>query len=101
MKKIRITESELINLIEKVVKGKKTPLKEDGHMDIPSAIRKCKLILDDTEDIMERLAELQQVGGELPTWWMDKITLAADYLDTADDYINTSGNLNENKNEKN
>ena len=50
---------------------------------------------------MERLAELQQVGGELPTWWMDKITLAADYLDTADDYINTSGNLNENKNEKN
>ena len=41
-------------------------IKEDGHMDVPSAIRKCKLILDDAEDILEKLAELQEVGGELP-----------------------------------
>ena len=68
-------------------------IKEDGHMDVPSAIRKCKLILDDAEDILEKLAELQEVGGELPSWWMDKVTLAADYLNKADDYINTSGKL--------
>jgi len=92
--KVEIKESELVNLIEKVIKGKKITLNEDGHTDIPSAIRKCKLILDNADDILEKLAELQQVGGELPTWWMDKITLAADYLNKADDYINTSGNIN-------
>ena len=68
-------------------------IKEDGHMDVPSAIRNCKLILDDAEDILEKLAELQEVGGEVPSWWMDKITIAADYLNKADDYINTSGRV--------
>ena len=71
----------------------KNTIKEDGHMDIPSAIRKCKLILDDADDILEKLAELQEMGGELPSWWMDKVTIAADYLNKADDYINTSGKL--------
>ena len=65
-------------------------IKEDGHMDVPSAIRKCKLILDDADDILERLSEMDS-GDTLPTWWMDKITIAADYLNKADDYINTSG----------
>jgi len=92
-KPIKITESDLNNIVQKVMKESK--LKEDGHMDIPSAIRKCQLILDDAEDILERLVELQQSGGDLPTWWMDKLTLAADYLDTADDYINTSGTIYE------
>ena len=73
--------------------SEKYMVKEDGHMDVPSAIRKCKLILDDAEDILEKLAELQEVGGELPSWWMDKITIAADYLNKADDYINTSGRV--------
>ena len=68
-------------------------IKEDGHSDIPSAIRKCKLILDDADDILERLGELQETGGELPSWWMSKITIAADYLNKADDYINTSGKV--------
>ena len=75
-----------------MMEGKNT-LKEDGHMDIPSAIRKCKLILDDADDILDKLGELQEVGGELPSWWMDKITIAADYLNKADDYINTSGRI--------
>ena len=73
--------------------SEKYMVKEDGHMDVPSAIRKCKLILDDAEDILEKLSELQEVGGELPSWWMDKITIAADYLNKADDYINTSGRV--------
>ena len=93
MAKLRLTETQLISIIEKAIKDKKPTLKEDGHMDIPSSIRKCKLILDDAEDILEKLSELQEAGGELPSWWMDKITLAADYLNKADDYINTSGKL--------
>tara|TARA_R100001591_G_C4331056_1_gene178106 strand:+ start:305 stop:757 length:453 start_codon:yes stop_codon:yes gene_type:complete len=75
-----------------MMEGKNT-LKESGHMDIPSAIRKCKLILDDADDILDKLGELQEVGGELPSWWMDKITIAADYLNKADDYINTSSRI--------
>ena len=75
-----------------MMEGKNT-LKESGHMDIPSAIRKCKVILDDADDILDKLGELQEVGGELPSWWMDKITIAADYLNKADDYINTSSRI--------
>ena len=73
---------------------------EDGHTDVPSAIRKCKLIIDDAEDILEKLEEMDKEDS-LPAWWSDKITLAANYLDKADDYINTDvedvdeGKLNE------
>jgi hypothetical protein len=72
--------------------SEKYMVKEDGHMDVPSAIRKCKLILDDADDILERLGEMDP-HGTLPSWWMDKITIAADYLNKADDYINTSGRV--------
>ncbi len=64
MKKIKLTEADLVTLVERVIK-------EDGHTDIPSAIRKCKLIMDDAGDIMEKLIELSETGGSLPSWWMD------------------------------
>jgi hypothetical protein len=32
-----------------------------------------------------------QDEGELPSWWMGKVTLAADYLNKARDYILVSG----------
>ena len=69
-------------------------INEDGHTDIPSAIRKCKLIIDDAKDILEKLGEKNQ-EDDLPAWWMSKITLAADYVNKADNYINTSGQLND------
>ena len=72
--------------------SEKYMVKEDGHMDVPSAIRKCKLILDDADDILERLGDMDS-ADTLPSWWMDKITIAADYLNKADDYINTSGRV--------
>jgi uncharacterized protein YktA (UPF0223 family) len=73
---------------------------EDGHTDVPSAIRKCKRLIDDAEDILDTLEEMDKEDS-LPAWWTDKITIAADYIDTADDYINTEvedvdeGKLNE------
>jgi len=80
----------LHNVLEE--KSEKYMVKEDGHMDVPSAIRKCKLILDDADDILERLGDMDS-ADTLPSWWMDKITIAADYLNKADDYINTSGRV--------
>ena len=59
---------------------------EDGHTDVPSAIRKCKLIIDDAEDILEKLEEMDKEDS-LPAWWSDKITLAANYLNKSRDYL--------------
>ena len=76
---------------------KATQVNEDGHMDIPSAIRKCKVIIDGAEDIMEKLGGMSQEQDNLPSWWMDKVTLATDYINKADDYINNSGQINDEK----
>jgi len=76
---------------------KEGKLNEDGHMDIPSAIRKCKVIIDGAQDIMEKLGGMSQEQDDLPSWWMDKVTLATDYINKADDYINNSGQINDEK----
>ena len=73
----------------------KKVIHEDGHMDIPSAIRKCKVIIDGAQDIMEKLGGMSQEQDDLPSWWMDKVTLATDYINKADDYINNSGQIND------
>ena len=60
-------------------------LNEDGHTDVPSAVRKLKTSM---EDAMEILSALEQMPDtELPSWWMSKITLAADYLNKSRDYL--------------
>jgi len=59
-------------------------LNEDGHADIPSAARKMKLAIEDAGQI---LAALEGGQGDLPAWWMSKVTMAADYLNKARDYL--------------
>ena len=61
-----------------------TDLNEDGHTDIPSAARKMKLAIEDAGQI---LAALESGQGDLPSWWMSKVTIAADYLNKARDYL--------------
>ena len=66
-------------------------LNEDGHTDVPSAVRKLKTSM---EDAMEILSALEQMPDtELPSWWMSKITLAADYLNKSRDYLLVSEKL--------
>ena len=57
---------------------------EDGHTDVPSAARKMKLAIEDAGQILQGL---QAVDGELPAWWMSKVTLASEYLNKARDYL--------------
>jgi hypothetical protein len=62
----------------------KDPVNEDGHTDIPSAARKMKLAIEDAGQI---LAAIEGGEGDLPAWWMSKVTIAADYLNKARDYL--------------
>tara|TARA_R100001163_G_C4966944_1_gene128456 strand:+ start:144 stop:683 length:540 start_codon:yes stop_codon:yes gene_type:complete len=60
-------------------------LNEDGHTDVPSAIRKLKTSMEDAMQILSALEHMPD--AELPSWWMSKITLAADYLNKSRDYL--------------
>ena len=59
-------------------------INEDGHTDKPSAIRKLNVSIENAEAILKAL---ESHDGELMSWWMDKITLANDYLSKAKDFI--------------
>lgn len=78
----------LKGVVKDVASGEMTSsprtINEDGHTDVPSAIRKMELAIEDAGQI---LAVLQGSGGELPSWWMSKITIASDYLNKARDYL--------------
>ena len=68
-------------------------LNEDGHTDVPSAIRKLKTSMEDAMQILSALEHMPD--AELPSWWMSKITLAADYLNKSRDYLLVSEEINE------
>ena len=78
----------LIDVVRDVARGEMSSssrtINEDGHTDIPSAARKMKLAIEDAGQI---LAALEGGQGELPSWWMSKVTIAADYLNKARDYL--------------
>jgi hypothetical protein len=77
----------LLELIGSAIDGfqqKEPELNEDGHTDVPSAARKMKLAIEDAGQI---LAAIEGSEGDLPAWWMSKVTIAADYLNKARDYL--------------
>ena len=61
-------------------------IKEDGHTDVPSAIRKLKTSIEDANEILNKLNSMSKEES-LPSWWSDKITLSANYLNKSRDYI--------------
>ena len=72
-------------------------LNEDGHTDVPSAIRKLKTSIEDANEITQKLQSMSEEES-LPSWWSDKITLSANYLNKARDYIlNPNESVNENR----
>ena len=73
----------------------KKPFKvnEDGHTDVPSAIRKLKLSIEDSQELLQKLESMDKESS-LPAWWTDKITLASNYLNKSRDYLLNS-NLDE------
>ena len=59
---------------------------EDGHTDVPSAIRMLKLSIEDSEELLKKLESMDKESS-LPAWWTDKITLASNYLNKSRDYL--------------
>ena len=69
----------------------RSELNEDGHTDVPSAVRKLKTSMEDAMEILNALEGMPE--APLPSWWMSKITLAADYLNKSRDYLLVSEKL--------
>ena len=59
-------------------------LDEDGHDDVPSAVRAMKTM---AEDALEMLDALEQMDGNLPTWWTNKMAVSASMLNKMRDYL--------------
>ena len=59
-------------------------LTEDGHEDVPSAFRAMKAIIEDAEEMMEKL---ESTSGNLPTWWTNKMAVAVNSLNKMRDYL--------------
>ena len=63
---------------------KEPELNEDGHDDVPSAVRAMKTM---AEDALEMLDALEQMDGTLPTWWTNKMAVSASMLNKMRDYL--------------
>ena len=76
------------SVVEDVAGGEMTSsprtINEDGHEDVSSAIRAMKTI---AEDAMEMLQGLEQMDGNLPTWWTNKMAVAASMMNKMRDYL--------------
>ena len=79
------------NQLRKLIKEElKAVLNEDGHTDVSSARRQAKLAIEDSQDILQHLQGFS-AEQDLPSWWMKKVSLASAYLNSARDYLLTSG----------
>ena len=60
-------------------------INEDGHSDVPSAVRAMKTII---EDAAQMLQALEQMGdSSLPTWWTNKMAVSATMMNKMRDYL--------------
>jgi hypothetical protein len=77
----------------KAIRAKKLNLSEDAinedqYGDVSFSRRKLKLAHEDAECVLHCLADKAE-NEELPNWWIDKVSKAADYLNVCRDYIKT------------
>jgi hypothetical protein len=63
-------------------------INEDQYGDVSFSRRKLKLASEDAECILHCLSNKAE-NDELPNWWIDKVSKAADYLNVCRDYIKT------------
>jgi hypothetical protein len=82
---MKITKSQLKDLIKEELES---ALTEDGHEDVPSARRAMQTII---EDAGQMLQALEQMDGNLPTWWTNKMAVASSNLNKMRDYLLVDG----------
>ena len=82
---MKITKQRLQQIIQEEINSfKATQLNEDGHGDVPSAVRAMKTII---EDAGQMLQALEQMDGNLPTWWTNKMANAQYMMNAMRDYL--------------
>ena len=81
---MRILAKRVNEVEKKIAKETRKKTNEDGHTDVPSAIRNCETII---EDAMQMKQKLQTMEGELPSWMTQMIAVAASDLNDARDYL--------------
>ena len=78
----------LVGVIKDVTSGEMLgsprTINEDGHEDVPSAVRAMKTII---EDAGQMLQALQQMDGSLPTWWTNKMAVSQSMMNKMRDYL--------------
>ena len=74
MKSFRELQTELVSL------------KEDGHTDVASAVRQCKIVIEDASQILRKLQSMDSEES-LPTWWSNKIAVASNSFNKMRDYL--------------
>ena len=89
----------LKGVVEDVASGEMTSsprtINEDGHGDVESSRRAMKAI---AEDAMQMLQALEQMDGNLPTWWTNKMANAQYMMNAMRDYLlYPSGEMEERK----
>tara|TARA_R100000234_G_C4970277_1_gene165885 strand:- start:276 stop:854 length:579 start_codon:yes stop_codon:yes gene_type:complete len=78
---MKLTKSQLRKIIKEELDDS---LREDGHEDVPSAIRTMKTVM---EDAAQMLHALETMDGSLPTWWTNKMAVAGSMLNKMRDYL--------------
>ena len=81
---MKITKSKL----KQIVREELETLNEDQYGDVSFSRRKLKLASEDAECVLHCLADKAE-DEELPNWWIDKVSKAADYLNVCRDNIKT------------
>ena len=61
-------------------------LREDGHTDVASAVRQWKTAIEDASQMLSIFLGMDS-EGTLPSWWMNKIAIAADNMNKLRDYL--------------
>ena len=78
---MKITKEKLMEIIKEEVES---TLQEDGHEDVPSAVRAMKTIIEDAGQILQAL---EGMDGTLPTWWTNKMAVASSKMNSMRDYL--------------
>ena len=78
---MKVTKQQLKEIIKEELQA---VLNEDGHEDVPSARRAMMTIIEDAGQMLETL---EQMDGHLPTWWTNKMAVAASMLNKMRDYL--------------
>ena len=61
-------------------------VREDGHTDVASAVRQCKTAIEDASQMLSKLQGMNP-EDDLPSWWMNKIAIAANSMNKLRDYL--------------